>query len=108
LLNVTDDEWFAMRNEIESRRLEFINTSRHVLGRSGPPLKQILGRPAEFIPRTVIGVVRAVGSWAGWSGLAVSVGRHSAAAVQRRTGGRAGALASRIILAGVLSAGSVT
>lgn len=48
LLNVTDDEWFAMRDEIESRRLEFINTSRRVLGRSGPALKQILGRPAEW------------------------------------------------------------
>jgi hypothetical protein len=47
-LNVTDDEWLAIRNEIESRRLEFINTTRRVLGRSGRPLRQILGRPAEW------------------------------------------------------------
>jgi hypothetical protein len=47
-LNVTDDEWRAMQDDIESRRLEFINTSRRVLRRSGPPLKQIVGRPSEW------------------------------------------------------------
>jgi hypothetical protein len=47
-LNVADAEWLAIRNQIETRRLEFINTTRRVLGRSGPPLQQILGRPAEW------------------------------------------------------------
>lgn len=42
-LDLADEEWFATRNEIESRRLELINVSRRVLGRSGPPLKQIVG-----------------------------------------------------------------
>jgi hypothetical protein len=43
---ITDERWFALRREAESRRLEFVNTSRQVLGRSGPSLGQILGRPA--------------------------------------------------------------
>jgi hypothetical protein len=47
-LSVSDAEWCAIREQIESRRLEFINSSRRVLGRSGPPVQQILGRPAEW------------------------------------------------------------
>ena len=47
-LDVGDDEWLALRDHIESLRLDFINTSRMVLGRSGEPLQQILGRPADW------------------------------------------------------------
>lgn len=47
-LTVSDAEWFAIRDQIESRRLEFINISRRVLGRHGSPLQQILGRPDEW------------------------------------------------------------
>jgi hypothetical protein len=45
-LKVTDKRWFELRGEAESRRLEFVNISRRVLGRSGPSIGQILGRPA--------------------------------------------------------------
>jgi hypothetical protein len=48
-LSVTDDEWFTLRDHIEALRLDFINTSRKVLGRSGAPLQHILGRPANWI-----------------------------------------------------------
>jgi hypothetical protein len=48
-LDVDDDEWFELREHIESLRLEFINISRRVLGRSGTPLRQILGRPARWV-----------------------------------------------------------
>lgn len=47
-LDVGDDEWGALRDHIESLRLDFINTSRRVLGRSGAPLQQILGRPTGW------------------------------------------------------------
>lgn len=49
-LNLSNDEWIAIRDRIELGRLEFINTSRRVLGRSWPPLRQILGRPADWRP----------------------------------------------------------
>lgn len=49
-LNLGYDEWVAIRDRIELRRLEFINVSRRVLGRSGSPLQQILGRPAHWKP----------------------------------------------------------
>lgn len=58
-LDVSDDEWTVLRGNIESRRLDFINTSRRVLGRSGAPLQQILGRPSTWkwpgIPSSVAG-----------------------------------------------------
>ena len=47
-VTVSDDEWFAIREQIEARRLEFINISRRVLGRHGPLLQQILGRLEEW------------------------------------------------------------
>jgi hypothetical protein len=47
-LNASDEDWFRIRDEIESCRLAFINTARTVLGRSGGPLMQILGRPSEW------------------------------------------------------------
>jgi hypothetical protein len=47
-LDVSDDEWVELRSDIESRRLDFINTSRRALGRSGAPLQQILGRPSSW------------------------------------------------------------
>jgi hypothetical protein len=47
-LGVGDDEWIALREHIESLPLDFINTSRTVLGRSGSPLQHILGRPTAW------------------------------------------------------------
>jgi hypothetical protein len=47
-LDVGADEWIKLRSEIESRRLDFVNASRRVLGRSGAPLQEILGRPADW------------------------------------------------------------
>lgn len=47
-LDVGDEEWIALRDHIESLRLDFINTSRRVLGRSGAPLQRILGRPTGW------------------------------------------------------------
>jgi hypothetical protein len=47
-LNASNEDWFRIRDEIESCRLAFINTARTVLGRSGNPLMQILGRPSEW------------------------------------------------------------
>jgi hypothetical protein len=47
-LRVAGKRWFELRREAESRRLEFINISRRVIGRSGPSLEQILGRPSSW------------------------------------------------------------
>jgi hypothetical protein len=42
--------WPALRDPIEARRQDFINTSRRHLARPGPPLRRLTGRPAPDDP----------------------------------------------------------
>jgi len=74
-LNVSDDEWFGIRDCIESRRLEFINASRRALGRAGPPLQYILGRPTEWKQQPTLGQLWRVAR----SGFVSSCGREAPA-----------------------------
>ena len=41
-----DGGWPALRDPIEARRQDFINTVRQHVVRSGPPLRRVTGRPA--------------------------------------------------------------
>jgi hypothetical protein len=45
-----DGDWFGLRDEIESRRCEFVNVARQHLASAGPPLRRLTGRPAPDDP----------------------------------------------------------